>query len=90
VARLLAQPVSLTNQKECPVLRGVVARVRMVYKSTCRGLTYCLLRLLSFFLSSSLFTCGAMERIAPSLLPALAVEGLLSLDWGADSHLCPG
>jgi hypothetical protein len=31
-----------------------------------------------------------MERIAPSLLPALAAEGLLSLDWGADSHLCPG
>jgi hypothetical protein len=31
-----------------------------------------------------------MERIAPSLLPAMAIEGLLSLDGKPIPHLCPG
>jgi hypothetical protein len=33
---------------------------------------------------------GNGAPLAPSLFPTLAVEGLLSLDGGANPHLCPG
>lgn len=60
----LVTAIGPTSLPKDVLLKGCSCQIPVGLQSTCRGLTYCLLRLLSLFLPSSLST-GGLERPDP-------------------------